>query len=97
VPGSSLAALESTARLVGIQAVHLVAAVGEERGRSPASLTSVEVAVKEKLLGAVPNLPAVVGMRRQWPLSVPVGHHGEGETTTEKGARSRIIARVSRA
>ena len=45
----------------------------------------MEVAVKEKLLGALPDQPAVVGMRRQRPLAVPVGNHAEGETTPEQG------------
>ena len=81
----TLSALEGASSFFGIQAVHLVAALGEQRGRSPASLTLMEVAVKEKLLGALPDQPAVVGMRRQWPLAVPVGDHPEGETTPEKG------------
>ena len=59
--------------------------LGEQRGRSPASLTLMEVAVKEKLLGALPDQPAVVGMRRQRPLAVPVGDHPEGETTPDEG------------
>jgi hypothetical protein len=50
-----LSALERASRFFGIQAVHLVGALGEQRGRSPASPTSMEVAVKEKLLGILPN------------------------------------------
>ena len=56
-----------------------------QRGRSPASLPSMEIAVKEKLLGGVLDQPAVVGMRRQRPLAVPVGDHAEGEAASEKG------------
>jgi hypothetical protein len=81
----TLSALEGASSFFGVQAVHLVAALGEQRGRAPASLTLMEVAVKEKLLGALLEEPAVVGMRRQRPLAVPVGDHPEGETTPEKG------------
>jgi hypothetical protein len=45
----------------------------------------MEVPVKEKLLGALLDLPAIVGMRREWPLAVPVGDHSEGKATPEKG------------
>src|SRR5688572_3923060 len=43
-----LSALENASSSVGIQAVHLVAALGEPRGRSRASLASMEVAVEEE-------------------------------------------------
>jgi hypothetical protein len=46
----TLTVLERTSSVFGIQAVHLVALLGNPRGRSPASLTSMEVAVKKKLL-----------------------------------------------
>jgi hypothetical protein len=64
---------------IGVAGQDLVAALGDQRGRSPASLTLMEVAVKEKLLGALPHQPAVVGMRRQRPLAVPVGNHADRE------------------
>jgi hypothetical protein len=44
------------------------------------------VAVKEKLLGTLTDEPAVLRMRRQWPLAVPVGDDPEGETTPENGS-----------
>ena len=81
----TLSALEGASSFFGIQTVHLIRALGEQRGRPPASLTLMEVAVKEKLLGALAEQPAVVGMRRQRPLAVPVGNHPERETTPEKG------------
>ena len=81
----ALSALDGASSLFGIQTVHLVGAPGEHRDRPPASLALMEVAVKEKLLGALPDQPAVVGMRCEWPLAVPVGNHAEGETTPEKG------------
>src|SRR5688500_9348421 len=73
----ALSALEGASSLVGIETVHLVRAVGERRDRPPASLTSMEVAVKEQLLGALADQPAVLGMRGQRPLAVPVGDHAQ--------------------
>ena len=81
----TLSALEGASSFFELQAVHLVAGLGEQRGRPPASQTLMAVTVKEKLLGALPDQPAVVRMRRQWPLAVPVGDHAEGETTPEDG------------
>jgi hypothetical protein len=43
----------------------------------------MNVAVKEKLLGAFVNEPAVLGMRDERPHAVPVGNHAEGETTSD--------------
>jgi hypothetical protein len=34
----------------------------------------MEVAVKEELLGALADQPAVFGIRRQMPLAMPVGY-----------------------
>jgi hypothetical protein len=45
----------------------------------------MEVAVKEQLLAALPDQPAVVGKRGERPLAVPVGNHTKGETAPEKG------------
>ena len=81
----TLSALDGASSFFGIQAVHLVAGLGEQRGGPPASQTLMAVAVKEKLFGTLTDEPAVVRMRRQWPLAVPVGDHAEGETTSEKG------------
>ena len=53
-------------------------------GVNAASLALMEVAVKKKLFGDLPHEPAVVGMRREWPLAVPVGDHAQGEPTSEK-------------
>jgi hypothetical protein len=69
-----LTALESAPGFLRVQAVHLVTTLGEPRDGSPASLAPMEVAVKEELLGALPNQSAVVGMRRQMPLATPVRH-----------------------
>jgi hypothetical protein len=41
----------------------------------------MEVAVKEKLLGALADQAAEVGMRRERPLAVPVGDDADGEMT----------------
>ena len=81
----TLSTLDGASGFFGIQAVHLVAGLREQRGGPPASQTLMTVAVKEKLLGTLMDEPAVVRMRREWPLAVPVGNHAEGETTSEKG------------
>ena len=95
-----LSALYRASRLFGIQAVHLVAAIGQQRDRPTASLALMEVAVKEKLLGAFLDQPAVLGMRHQWPLAVPVGNHAEGKATPEQGCEvpehHSSLARVGR-
>jgi hypothetical protein len=78
-----LSAFERASGLFDIQAVHLIAAVGQQRDRSAASLAVMEVAMKENLLGGVLNQPAVLRMRRQWPLAVPVGDHPKGKATAE--------------
>ena len=79
----ALCALDGSSGFLSIQAVHLVAALGEQRGGSPTSLTSMEIAVKQKLLGALSDQSAVVRMRSQWPLAMPVRDYGEGETPSE--------------
>jgi hypothetical protein len=45
----------------------------------------MEAAVKETLLGTLNEQPAIVGMRRQRPLAVPVGNYAERQTTAEEG------------
>lgn len=85
----TLSALECAARFVEIETVHLVAALGEQRDRPPASLPLVEVAVKKKFLAALSNQPAILGMCRKRPLAMPVGHDGDGESATENGSKVR--------
>src|SRR5688572_22908266 len=80
----ALSAFDRATSLFGIQAVHLIIAVGQQRDRPAAALAVVEVAVKEKLIAVFSKQSAVIGMRRQRPLAVPVRHHGERETTAEK-------------
>jgi hypothetical protein len=45
----------------------------------------MEVAVEKKLIGRLLEQPAVLGMRRQWPLTVPVGDDPEGHSTPDEG------------
>src|SRR4029453_9781621 len=79
-----LSAFERAPRCFGVQAAHLVAALGDPRGRSPASLTAVEVAVQEKLLAALLDEPAIVPLCRQRPLALPVGNDAAGNTAPEQ-------------
>src|SRR5687767_683326 len=44
----------------------------------------MEVPVEQELVAALLQQPAVIGMRRQWPLAVPVRDHSYGETTPEQ-------------
>src|SRR5690606_9880986 len=83
----TLSVLNGASRFFAIETVHLVAAFGEECDRSPASLTSMEATMKEKLLAALAEQTAVVGMRRQWPFAEPVGDHPYGDTTAKQGLK----------
>jgi hypothetical protein len=80
-----LSVLEDAPCFFGIQPVHLVATLGEQRGRSPASLALMEVSVEEELLGDFLEELAVVGIRSEWPLTVPVGDDAEGEAPPDEG------------
>jgi hypothetical protein len=80
-----LSALEDASCFIGIEAVHLVAALGQERGRSPASLSSMGVSVKEELFRSVLEQAAIAGMRGEWPLPAPVRDHAEREATAHEG------------
>ena len=68
-----LTALQRAPCFVCIQAVHLVGALGKPRGRAPAPLAPVKVAMQQKLFGAVADEPAVVRVPRQVPAPAPVG------------------------
>src|SRR5687768_9297477 len=81
----ALSAFDRASSLVEIETVHLIAPAGQQRDRSAASLTVMTVAMKEKLFGVVLNEPAVLTMRRQRPLAVPVGHDSNRKTTAEQG------------
>ena len=80
----ALSALEGASCFFDIQSVHLVDAPGDQRSRAPASQTPMRVAVKEELLGALSQQPAVVGMRRQEPLTGPVRDHRARDATSDK-------------
>ena len=80
----ALSVLDDPSSVFGIQSVHLVGAPGDQRGRSPAAQTLMEAAVQKKFRGALSYEPAVVRVRRERPLTVPVRNHSEGNATPEK-------------
>jgi len=96
----ALSANERVPRFFGIEAIHLVAAVGEQGRCAPASLTLMEVAVKQQLLGAFLNQPAIIRMLRQRPSPVPVGDDSERQATPDKRCKvldhDAGLVRVSR-
>src|SRR5688572_10578246 len=81
----ALPAHECASRFFAIQAVHLVAAVRNQRDRAPASVTSMVVTMKEELLGRVVDQPAVIRMRCQRPLAIPVRDYSERKTAPNEG------------
>ena len=95
VSEDALSAFDGASSLVEVQAVHLIAAIGQQRDRPTASLTVMEVAMKEKLFGVLLNQPAVLRMRRQRPLAVPVRHDSETKDDGRAEARGRGASRAS--
>ena len=81
---NTLSVLNGAPSLLAIQPIHLITAIRQQRCWPVSALTLMEAAVKEQLVAARRDKRAVMEMRRQRPLAVPVGHHSERETATDE-------------